>query len=55
MIISNPTSLQDLRYESGGSPTYDAVGNLLNIYAYEVGGPQVEGFAYDELNRLTSA
>jgi YD repeat-containing protein len=51
----DPDSLQDLRYENGGAAAYDAVGNLLNIYDYKSGSPQVQGFAYDELNRLTSA
>jgi YD repeat-containing protein len=31
------------------------VGNLLNIYDYKMGSPQVQTFTYDGADRLTSA
>ena len=55
---SSPTSLQDLRYYSGSNPavpSYDAVGNLLNIYDYKAGSPQTQTFAYDAADRLHTA
>ncbi len=52
-------SLQDLRYFTGldadPTPTYDANGNLLNIYDYKAGSPQTQTFTYDTLDRLLSA
>jgi RHS repeat-associated protein len=52
-------SLQDLRYYTGTvnlpTPSYDAVGNLLNIYDYKAGSPQTQTFTYDAADRLTSA
>ena len=42
---------QDLRYFTGldadPTPTYDANGNLLNIYDYKAGSPQTQTFTYD--------
>ncbi|NWF65696.1 MAG: RHS repeat protein, partial [Chloroflexi bacterium] len=43
-----PTSLQNLTY------TYDPVGNVLTI-TDSIAGPQTQTFAYDALDRLTSA
>ncbi len=52
------TPLQDLRYynTTTGASSYDAVGNLNNIYDYTVVPTQTQTFTYnDGLNRLTSA
>ena len=53
----NPTSLQYLSYENPdyAIPAYDAVANVLNIYDYKAGSPQVQGFGYDALNCLVMA
>lgn len=34
---------------------YDAVGNIITINDWIIGGPQAQTFSYDSLNRLTSA
>ena len=56
--VNDANSLVDLRYYSGtNTPAYDAFGNLQNIYRYSTSNMLLETqtFAYDHLNRLTSA
>ena len=49
-LFSDDTSLQDLSY------TYDEAGNILTISDAKVaGGPQIQTFTYDSVNRLTRA
>src|SRR3989304_909141 len=46
---ADPDSLQDLRY------TYDLVGNVDTIEDWKAGGPQLQEYGYDALDRLSSA
>ena len=48
-IPSNLTSLLNLSY------TYDPAGNALSIADANAGGTQTQSFAYDSLDRLTTA
>jgi hypothetical protein len=53
---ANPTLLLDLQYyDSYGTPAYDEIGNILNIYDQKMGSPQTQTFTYDAINRLLSA